>query len=355
MNRSLLAILALAFVACGPESPTGPDWSKIPVTPDEPTEEPTPETPTPEEPKPEEPAIIMIEPTTQNAPVGSDISKLQYYPGMQINVDDKTFTTRLEEVAAAGFKYVELKIKYAYGMHNRTDEQVNATFASMQQQLSDKGIIVWSIHLPYEDKNWTSISAAESIRTQSVEYILRTLRLCAANFPTCKNYVLHASKSVSPSKTAISQAHKSLMEMDEVAKQLGVRFCVENLVGSFCYTIDDVLAVIQPFDNVYATFDIGHANCKGYDVVNFLESLGTKLGTVHIQDTKYGSGNDDHMLVGDGDLATKNRPWGEVYKTLLDKNGYRGVFMFEPKDNQSAAEVMRRYTDVVLESYSTLK
>ena len=355
MNRSLLAILALAFVACGPESPTGPDWSKIPVTPDEPTEEPTPETPTPEEPKPEEPAIIMIEPTTQNAPVGSDISKLQYYPGMQINVDDKTFTTRLEEVAAAGFKYVELKIKYAYGMHNRTDEQVNATFASMQQQLSDKGIIVWSIHLPYEDKNWTSISAAESIRTQSVEYILRTLRLCAANFPTCKNYVLHASKSVSPSKTAISQAHKSLMEMDEVAKQLGVRFCVENLVGSFCYTIDDVLAVIQPFDNVYATFDIGHANCKGYDVVNFLESIGTKLGTVHIQDTKYGSGNDDHMLVGDGDLATKNRPWGEVYKTLLNKNGYRGVFMFEPKDNQAAAEVMRRYTDVILESYSTLK
>lgn len=355
MNRSLLAILALAFVACSPDSPTGPDWSKIPVTPDEPTEEPTPETPTPEEPKPEEPAIIMIEPTTQNAPAGSDISKLQYYPGMQINVDDKTFSTRLEEVAAAGFKYVELKIKYAYGMHNRTDEQVNATFASMQQQLTEKGITVWSIHLPYEDKNWTSISASESIRTQSVEYILRTLRLCAANFPTCKNYVLHASKSVSPSKTAISQAHKSLMEMDEVAKQLGVRFCVENLVGSFCYTIDDVLAVIQPFDNVYATFDIGHANCKGYDVVNFLESLGTKLGTVHIQDTKYGSGNDDHMLVGDGDLATKNRPWGEVYKTLLDKNGYRGVFMFEPKDNQAAAEVMRRYTDVVLESYSTLK
>ena len=356
MNRTLLAILALAFVACGPESPTGPDWSKVPVTPDDPTtEEPTPDQPAPEEPKPEEPAIIMIEPTTQTAPADSDISKLQYYPGMQINVDDKTFTTRLEEVAAAGFKYVELKIKYAYGLHNRTDEQANATFASMQQQLADKGITVWSIHLPYEDKNWTSISAAESIRTQSVEYILRTLRLCAANFKDCKNYVLHASKSVSPSKTAISQAHKSLMEMDEVAKQLGVRFCVENLVGSFCYTIDDVLAVIQPFDNVYATLDIGHANCKAYDVVKFLESLGTKLGTVHMQDTIYGSGNDDHQLVGNGDIATKNRPWGEVYKTLLEKNRYRGVFMFEPKDNQAAAEVMRRYYDVVLESYNTLK
>ena len=188
---------------------------------------------------------------------------------------------------------------------NKSDEQVNVTFAAMQQQMDKYGITVWSIHLPYEDKNWTSISASESIRKQSVEYILRALRLCAANFPTCKNYVLHASKSVSPSATAISQAHKSLMEMDEVAKQLGVRFCVENLVGSFCYTIDDLMAVIKPFDNVYATFDIGHANCKGYDVVEYLKAIGTKLGTVHIHDTAYKSGSDDHRLVGDGDIATK--------------------------------------------------
>ena len=74
-----------------------------------------------------------------------------------------------------------------------------------------------------------------------------------------------------------------------------------------------------------------------------------------MHDTIYGSGNDDHQLVGNGDIATKNRPWGEVYKTLLEKNRYRGVFMFEPKDNQAAAEVMRRYYDVVLESYNTLK
>jgi sugar phosphate isomerase/epimerase len=225
----------------------------------------------------------------------------------------------------------------------------------MQQQMAEKGIIVWSIHLPYENKEWTSISAAESIRTQSVEYILRALRLCAAHFTTCKNYVLHASKSVNPSSTAISQAHKSLTEMDAVAKQLGVRFCVENLVGSFCFTIDDVLKVVEPFENVYTTFDIGHANCKGYDVVEFLEALGTKLGTVHIHDTIYKSGSDDHKLVGDGDLAEKNRAWGDVYKTMLTKNRYRGVFMFEPKDDQKAEEVMRRFNEVILASYESLE
>ncbi len=335
--KLIFAIMTMLLTACGTDNtPSGPDWSKLPQKPEQ------------------EPDVTLITPTTAVADEGADCAGLQYTVGMQINVDDKTFTTRLEEVAAAGFKYVELKIKYSYGLHNYSADQIHSRFSSMQKQMEDKGITVWSIHLPYEDKNWTSISAKESIRTQSVDYILRALRLCAAAFPTCKNYVLHASKSVSPSATAISQAHKSLQEMDAVARELGVRFCVENLVGSFCYTIDDLLAVIEPFENVYATFDIGHANCKGYDVVNYLKAIGPKLGTVHIHDTVYKSSNDDHRLVGDGDLATKNREWGEVYKTMLEDNRYRGVFMFEPKDDQKAAEVMRRYNEIILSSYQNL-
>ncbi len=349
MKRLLFIFISMAMIACNPndEYSKGPDWSQIPT--------PDPEPEQPVDPKPEQPTTTTITPTTQNAPIGEDITGLRYTIGMQINVADDTFSTRLKEVADAGFKYVELKIKYSYGLHNKSDEQVNATFASMQQQMEQYGITVWSIHLPYEDKNWTSISASESIRKQSVEYILRALRLCANNFKSCKNYVLHASKGVKPSETAISQAQKSLMEMDEVAKQLGVRFCVENLVGSFCYTIDDLMAVIKPFDNVYATFDIGHANCKGYDVVEYLKAIGTKLGTVHMHDTAYKSGSDDHRLVGDGDIHTKNRPWGEVYKTMLKDNGYRGVFMFEPKDNQKATDVVARFNDIILKSYEELE
>jgi len=347
MVKSIFAFfLAFCLVSCGEEEwSKGPDWSKVPTQPDVETPEDNKE--------PEKETVTIIEPTIDIAPEGADITGLQYTPGMQINVADNTFSARLDEVAAAGFKYVELKIKYSYGLHNKTDEQANATFASMQKQMDQKGIKVWSIHLPYEDKTWTSISAKEEIRKQSVEYILRALRLCAENFPTCKNYVLHASKSVSASKTAIEQAHKSLTEMDVVAKSYGVRFCVENLVGSFCYTIEDLMAVITPFDNVYATFDIGHANCKGYDVVNYLTSIGPKLGTVHIHDTIYKSGNDDHRLVGNGDIATKNRRWGEVYKTMLSANRYRGVFMFEPKDNQTAEDVMKTFNDI-LQDYQSL-
>lgn len=344
MKKIILTLLPFALVACGEnEQPTGPDWSKYPPATQEPSDKPD-----------DEKSMIPIEPTINTAPEGEDISRLQYTPGMQIDIAETQFSTRLKEIADAGFKYVELKIKYSHGLHNKSDAEINTYFADMQQQMVEKGIKVWSVHLPYEDKNWTSISAAESIRQQSVEYIMRIFRLCVANFPTCKNYVIHASKSVSPSSTAISQAHKSLAEMDVVAKQYGVRFCVENLVNSFCYTINDVLAVIGYSENVFATFDIGHANCKGYDVVDFLEALGTKLGTVHIHDTIFGSDNDSHQLVGDGNLASKNRDWGEVYKTMLEKNRYRGVFMFEPQNSHSAAEIMRRFNDIILASYNNL-
>ena len=339
MSRLIITLLAMFAVSCNNDpQPSGPNWDKYPTKPEV------------------EEGFTLITPTTAIAPEGEDTSKLQYTPGMQINVADNTFSARLAEVAAAGFKYVELKIKYSYGLHNISSDQAETTFAAMQKQMENLGITVWSIHLPYEDKSWTSISSTdESIRKQSVDYILNTLRLCAAHFPTCKNYVLHASKSVSPSKNAIAQAHKSLEQMDAMAQKYGVRLCVENLVGSFCYTIDDVLAVVEPFENVYTTFDIGHANCKGYDVVEFLESLGTKLGTVHIHDTIYKSGNDDHQLVGNGDIATKNRAWGEVYKTMLNKNRYRGVFMFEPKDDQKATDVMSRFKEIILESYKELQ
>ncbi|MBQ6584482.1 MAG: hypothetical protein IIX42_04955, partial [Alistipes sp.] len=173
MNRALLALFVMLCTSCGGnETPSGPDWGKLPQKPDN------------------TPTTTIITPTTATAPENEDITGLQYTPGMQINVDNKTFSTRLDEVAKAGFKYVELKIKYSYGLHNYSADQISATFADMQRQMESKGIIVWSIHLPYEDKNWTSISAKESIRTQSVDYILRALRLCAAAFPTCKNYVL---------------------------------------------------------------------------------------------------------------------------------------------------------------------
>lgn len=286
----------------------------------------------------------MISPTTEPGGYIADISLMRYQPGMQINVNDATFTERLNEVADAGFKYVELKFKYGYGLATKSDSEIAQTFASMQKQLKDKGISVWSVHLPYDNATWNNIGGAEDIRRQSVDHLLRVIRLCSKYFTTCRNYVAHASKgALSPRSESVSQAKKSLEEMIPAAKQLGVRICIENLVGSLCYSYAELESVCKDYPDVYYTFDIGHANCKGYDVVEFLQKEGTRLGTLHIHDTIFNSGNDSHNLVGDGDIDC----WGEVYRTLLETNRYRGVFMFEPKDDQSAKDVMASYERIV--------
>ena len=336
MNRTIILLTSIAMALTAATACDDKDKKPYPPA----YNRPQTETDT----TPETKDTITITPTTEPGGYIEDISRLRYTPGMQINVDDKTFSSRLEEVAAAGFKYVELKFKYAYGLTTKSDDQVNKTFASMQQQLEEKGITVWSIHLPYDNATWNNIGGAEEIRSQSTAHLIRVMRLCGNHFKTCRNFVTHASKGVlSPRSQSIAQARKSLEEMVPVAKQLGMRICIENLVGSLGYYYSELETICKDFPDVYYTFDIGHANCKGFDVIEFLKSEGTKLGTVHIHDTIFNSGNDTHMMVWDGDIQR----WGEVYKTLLEANRYRGVFMFEPQDSQKAKDVMAAYEKVV--------
>lgn len=269
---------------------------------------------------------------------------LHLSPGMQINVKKDTFTSRLEEVSEAGFKYIELKFRYGYGLTDKSDSEINEEFAAMHKQIEAKGIKVWSVHLPFDDETWNNIGGTEEVRKQSVEHLTRVMRLCAKHFTPCRNFVTHASKgSLSARSESVSQARKSIEEMIPVARELGVRICIENLVSSLCYSPEELEAVCKGYPDIYYTFDIGHANCLGYDVVDFLKKDGTRLGTVHIHDTIFNSGDDSHRIVGNGDISC----WGEVYRSLLETNRYRGVFMFEPKDNQSARDIMASYERIV--------
>lgn len=326
---SLLLSLLLLFASCTEDTPAGPDWGDY--------------VPTPEPEKPEEFDIKNIEPTTEVAQAGSQIAGLRFYPGISINIEQKNFNARLADIASAGFKYIEITIKHSYGIKDKSDDTVLAAFSTVLSQVKAAGLTVWSIHLPFEDKNWTNPGGSENIRRQSVDYLNRVMRLCAAGFPECKNYVLHASKGVlSPRSESVSQARKSLNEMIPVAKELGVRICVENLVGSLCPTTEEMASTIDGVKDVWVTYDIGHAHCVGQDVVDFLKWIGPRLGTVHIHDTMFASKDDSHSLIGDGNIGK----WEEVYLTMLKDNRYRGVFLFE-LSGANAMTVMNSYKKIV--------
>lgn len=294
---------------------------------------------------------VMITPTTEVAPEGAKVEGLRYYPGISIGVNMENFEQYLQQIAEAGFKYIEISIAHKSGLAEMSDEDVVAMMTTKRNQAAANGLTVWSIHLPFEDKVWTNIGGEESIRRQSIENIMRVLTLCNKAIPECKNYVLHASKgTLTPRSESVAQARKSLAEMLPVAKQMGVRLCVENLVGSLCPTIEEMGATIDGIEDAWVTYDIGHANCVGEDVIEFLKWIGPRLGTVHMHDTMFATRVDDHRIVGQGNVER----WGEVYKTLLEDNRYRGVFMFELGGNDPK-EVMATYYDIILKKYNELK
>ena len=344
MTKIFLLLLSAFCLACGPvDQPSGPDWGKNPVNPENPEPEPEPE------PDPSVPIVEQyIVPTTEVAATSASIAGLRYEPGISINIASSKFDSRLTEIANAGFKYIEITINHSYGIKDMSDERVADLLKEKQDKVTAAGLTLWSIHLPFDDANWTNPGGKESVRVQSVTNLLRHLRLCAAAFPGCKNYVLHASKGVlSPRSESVNQARKSLKEMLPVAKELGVRICIENLVGSLCPTMDEMNDTIVGFEDAWVTFDIGHANCVGTtaDVLQFLKFIGPRLGTVHMHDTLYGSRNDDHRVVGKGDID-KYHGWDNVYYYMLKENRYRGVFLFE-LSSANAVEVMTTYREIV--------
>ena len=293
---------------------------------------------------------VMITPTTEVAPEGACTKGLRYYPGISIGVMMENYADYLTQIAEAGFKYIEISIAHKSGFADMTDEEALAVLTTKREQAAAVGLTVWSIHLPFESTVWTNIGGEESIRRQSVDNIMRVLRLCNQAIPECKNYVLHASKgTIDPRSESVLQARKSLAEMLPVAKEYGVRLCVENLVGSLCPTIEEMGDTIEGIEDAWVTYDIGHANCVGIDVIEFLKFIGPRLGTVHMHDTMFATRVDDHRIVGQGNVER----WGEVYKTLLEDNRYRGVFMFELGGNDPK-EVMATYYDIILKQYTEL-
>ena len=332
MKKYILPLFALLFVACTEKGPNGPDWGDITTTPD-----PEPDQGT------EEIVVRDIEPSIELGAANENIAGLRFQPGISINIENSNFNSSLASIASAGFKYIEITIKQGYGIMNRTDSDVKTDLTNKFNQVKANGLTVWSIHLPFDDANYTHIAGKENVRVQSVNNIMRVLRLCVETIPECKTFVLHASKGVlSPRSESVAQARKSLNQMLPEAKALGVRLCVENLVGSLCYSIEEMENTISGLNDAWVTYDIGHANCVGIDVVQFLKAIGPRLGTVHMHDTMFGTKNDSHSLIGDGNI----NQWQDVYRTMLKDNRYRGVFMFELTGKNPVA-VMNSYKKIV--------
>ena len=110
------------------------------------------------------------------------------------------------------------------------------------------------------------------------------------------------------------------------AQVLGLKFCVEHFPGLALPTVAATLEFLRQVDhpNLYLLFDLGHAQISGEDPVAAIESAGSRLGYVHLDDND-GRG-DHHLSLLDGVLTQTSLR--QTFKALGDV-GYGGAVSLE--------------------------
>lgn len=118
-------------------------------------------------------------------------------------------------------------------------------------------------------------------------------------------------------------------------KETGVIACIENLywgkrtdpkTPNSCTTPEQLIKIIDTLNELYgphfaACLDTGHATISGENAIEFVEKLGKRLRTLHIQDN-FGV-LDNHVVPGRGVID-----WKAFMKTFRE-SGYEGTFNFE--------------------------
>jgi sugar phosphate isomerase/epimerase len=85
--------------------------------------------------------------------------------------------------------------------------------------------------------------------------------------------------------------------------------------------VDLVDTLGESYDNVGITWDFGHANEMGWNQVEALKLIGSRLISLHVNDN-FGV-LDDHLMPYHGEIE-----WEPLMKTLKEI-GYKGVFAYE--------------------------
>jgi xylose isomerase-like TIM barrel len=167
-----------------------------------------------------------------------------------------------------------------------------------------------------------------------------------------KHFVIHPSTGTilttgSDFAARKVQSRKSLRELQTHIASCNSTYglhtilCVENCPRSVAYDAETMLALLsgEGLEQVRVCLDTGHAliplngsyinPTRNGDAVAILRKLGTRLGTLHIQQNRGAEGQsgtlDKHLQPYDGGLID----WGEFYYELLKNNRYRGCFLYE--------------------------
>ena len=231
--------------------------------------------------------------------------------------EGKLSDTEIQAVQEAGFDFLEIWAMEPY-FSLEHPEDVERT----RRLVDEFGISVRSMHAPIDD--WDISARDETVREESVRRIkLAAQRLVAMGGEVL---VIHPGRGRDPYEDVtdrMRQSERSLVQICEHARDIGIRVAVENPCPKEVYDDpEDLRSMVDRLDEQFVgiCFDTSHANIMR-NALDTAEIFQGRIISVHLSDN-LGLG-DDHLMPFAGNIK-----WKRLLAALID-GGFRGPWLFE--------------------------
>lgn len=264
------------------------------------------------------------------------------------------------QAKSLGMNALDMYVSTSYLYNTLGGDPSNWLSASMEamKKLTDAGISVWAIHMPYEcleydDHYFDFIVSDNTLRAEAVNRMKSVMTAMAPY--KAKYFVLHPTihgdGSWAANKTRLIA---SMSALEAHAQTLGAHIAMENtMLGtddstggwpstSLCFHPGNMNELCAAVPGMKICLDVSHAIVKAkdngaqYTAHEYAKALGSNVGTVHLHDSD--GTNDRHMYPGykgdsckakDGHIIRGTIAWGPLVKTLLNDCGYTGPMVYE--------------------------
>ncbi len=255
--------------------------------------------------------------------------------------------TTLATIAAIGFEdlpqdeilpcYRELGCQSVQVYRNCA---ARVSFEQMRDVVAAGGMSCDSLHGVYGDGCDPSALVEGDMRSAVDTFKAEgelALKLCGPLVVVHCSSLVHGRLSDDDRGRSAAQLKKSIRELGEFGRSLGVQYAFENLpayhrIGSDVSELAAILAEVAA-PNTGICFDTGHANMVG-DAAQAIGDAGGRIIYVHYTDNN--GQTDDHLMPTCGTLDN------EAIARRLCEVGYKGTMMLEVFDS---SERLRRLID----------
>ena len=322
-------------------------------------------------------APVPVAPTTELGKADEAIENLQLKPGKLISINQVNAANCRRAVAAGMCIDIMASDKIVFAS-DMTDERLDGLFAECGEAIRSTKADFWGLHLPYQTYDISSTN--ENTRVTAVLKLKRLIELTIEHLRP-QHFVIHPNTGTilttgGDFAERTAQSRKSLAELqrhiESCNAQHGTKaiLCVENCARSLAYDGDSLLDLLdaEGLEKVRVCLDTGHAliplngkyidPVRNGDALDVLRRIGTRLGTLHIQQNPGAldptDPKDKHLEPFSGGLID----WGEFYYELLKNNRYRGCFLYEVSfkqvydgDSSTIESAKSNYTNLIYPAF----